>query len=990
MTDMGSVFSGCSKLKTLDVSGWDTANVTNMSGMFYRCSELATLDVSGWDTANVTNMSRMFYDCSGLATLEVSGWDMASVTDMSSMFYNCSKFATLDVSRWNIRNVTNMSSMFSHCSGLATLDVSGWNTANVTDMGSVFSGCSGLATLAVSSWDTARVTDMSGVFSGCSGLATLDVSRWNTARVTDMSHMFSYCSVWATLDISRWNMAGVTDMSYMFSGCSSLETLDVSRWDTGNVTKMRSMFDGCSSLETLDVNRWDTASVTDTGRMFYDCSSLKTLDVSGWSMGNVTEMRAMFYDCSSLKTLDVSGWEVGNVEYMSGVFSGCSSLETLDVSSWDIGSVIHIVEIFSGCSSLETLDVSRWKVGNLTSMKEMFCNCRALERLDVSSWDTSSLIEMTKLFYGCVKLSDIGTTELTVANGCTVTTWNASASADLKMVTVKAVDGTVLYQGTATASLRAAAMSAAEKTAEENSSDGKITEEKGLSGNDSPLEESTEQMKAAGQAREMRASAAAEQTGAEKSLEALSASVKNGVTEGGRLSAGQKVEYELELQYIGDEGGRSGELVVTDNIPAGMTYNGDASVSSVQRIDGGIGNILGTVTMSPTVSGNTLTFKVTGLSAGAKILVTYSCNAPASEPAAYTEYINTASVNDSGLTDEADPVRHYMQKKPSAFYDVTYRYSGRNIPDGVAVPGRMGVAQGGSVTLPVPAANGWIFNGWKVSGTVVSGTYTPTADVTLIGTWTKIPEDEIKYVNINYSFQNAPPEGDAILADIREEALTKAEQNQTVSLPEKPSVDGYRFAWTGVSADASGKYNVGTADTINVVGVWTKQKYNVSYRFDGMVPSGATVPATKAYEWGDTVRLTAMADQGAYTFAGWTGVTMKTDSTFEMPKNDVTLVGRWIAKSIRIKPNGGVWSGSTDESVCDYTENTGDIEKPVMKRFTFKEWSEAVGDSTFAKVLTAKWNPAVAAEDFSYHILKPELTADIAKKLADVAAVGAD
>ncbi len=1016
VTDMGSVFSGCSKLKTLDVSGWDTANVTNMSGMFYRCSELATLDVSGWDTANVTNMSRMFYDCSGLATLEVSGWDMASVTDMSSMFYNCSKFATLDVSRWNIRNVTNMSSMFSHCSGLATLDVSGWNTANVTDMGSVFSGCgglatldvsgwntanvtdmgsvfsgcSGLATLAVSSWDTARVTDMSGVFSGCSGLATLDVSRWNTARVTDMSHMFSYCSVWATLDISRWNMAGVTDMSYMFSGCSSLETLDVSRWDTGNVTKMRSMFDGCSSLETLDVNRWDTASVTDTGRMFYDCSSLKTLDVSGWSMGNVTEMRAMFYDCSSLKTLDVSGWEVGNVEYMSGVFSGCSSLETLDVSRWDIGSVIHIVEIFSGCSSLATLDVSRWKVGNLTSMKEMFCNCKALERLDVSSWDTSSLIEMTKLFYGCVKLSDIGTTELTVANGCTVTTWNASASADLKAVTVKAVDGTVLYQGTATASLRAAAMSAAEKTAEENSSDRKITEEKGLSGNDSPLEESTEQMKAAGQAREMRASAATEQTGAEKSLEALSASVKNGVTEGGRLSAGQKVEYELELQYIGDEGGRSGELVVTDNIPAGMTYNGDASVSSVQRIDGGIGNILGTVTMSPTVSGNTLTFKVTGLSAGAKILVTYSCNAPASEPAAYTEYINTASVNDSGLTDEADPVRHYMQKKPSAFYDVTYRYSGRNIPDGVAVPGRMGVAQGGSVTLPVPAANGWIFNGWKVSGTVVSGTYTPTADVTLIGTWTKIPEDEIKYVNINYSFQNAPPEGDAILADIREEALTKAEQNQTVSLPEKPSVDGYRFAWTGVSADASGKYNVGTADTINVVGVWTKQKYNVSYRFDGMVPSGATVPATKAYEWGDTVRLTAMADQGAYTFAGWTGVTMKTDSTFEMPKNDVTLVGRWIAKSIRIKPNGGVWSGSTDESVCDYTENTGDIEKPVMKRFTFKEWSEAVGDSTFAKVLTAKWNPAVAAEDFSYHILKPELTADIAKKLADVAAVGAD
>lgn len=97
-----------------------------------------------------------------------------------------------------------------------------------------------------------------------------------------------------------------------------------------------------------------------------------------------------------------------------------------------------------------------------------------------------------------------------------------------------------------------------------------------------------------------------------------------------------------------------------------------------------------------------------------------------------------------------------------------------------------------------------------------------------------------------------------------------------------------------------------------------------------------------------------------------------------------------MAKSILIKPNGGVWSGSTDESVCDYTENIGNIEKPVMERFTFWKWSEGAGDSIFAKVLTAKWNPAVVAENFSYHILKPELTADIAKKLADVAAVDAD
>lgn len=57
------MFQGCSKLEILDVSGFDTANVTDMSYMFQGCSKLETLDVSRFDTANVTNMSCMFSDC---------------------------------------------------------------------------------------------------------------------------------------------------------------------------------------------------------------------------------------------------------------------------------------------------------------------------------------------------------------------------------------------------------------------------------------------------------------------------------------------------------------------------------------------------------------------------------------------------------------------------------------------------------------------------------------------------------------------------------------------------------------------------------------------------------------------------------------------------------------------------------------------------------------------------------------------------------------
>ena len=72
VTIMGSMFSGCSSLKNLDVSSWDTSNVKHMSHMFNGCSNLTNLDVSSWDTSNVTEMTGMFQK-SGVTNLDEIG-----------------------------------------------------------------------------------------------------------------------------------------------------------------------------------------------------------------------------------------------------------------------------------------------------------------------------------------------------------------------------------------------------------------------------------------------------------------------------------------------------------------------------------------------------------------------------------------------------------------------------------------------------------------------------------------------------------------------------------------------------------------------------------------------------------------------------------------------------------------------------------------------------------------------------------------------------
>ena len=68
-TDASEMFSCCSALTALDVSGWDTSKVTDMNSMFSCCSALTALDVSGFDTSKVTNMYSMFYNCYALTTV---------------------------------------------------------------------------------------------------------------------------------------------------------------------------------------------------------------------------------------------------------------------------------------------------------------------------------------------------------------------------------------------------------------------------------------------------------------------------------------------------------------------------------------------------------------------------------------------------------------------------------------------------------------------------------------------------------------------------------------------------------------------------------------------------------------------------------------------------------------------------------------------------------------------------------------------------------
>ena len=116
---MDSMFSHMSSLTTLNLSNFNTSQVTDMKSMFLGTSNLTSLNLSNFDTSQVTDMSSMFYGIYNLAILDLSSFNTSKVTDMRRMFY----LYDMDISKdklekiyvnndFNTAKLTNFSEMF--------------------------------------------------------------------------------------------------------------------------------------------------------------------------------------------------------------------------------------------------------------------------------------------------------------------------------------------------------------------------------------------------------------------------------------------------------------------------------------------------------------------------------------------------------------------------------------------------------------------------------------------------------------------------------------------------------------------------------------------------------------------------------------------------------------------------------------------------------------------------------------------------------------
>ena len=424
-TSLEHFFAGCSTLETISgLEYLNTEKVTDMSSMFDGCQKLSSLDLSKFNTEKVTNMSGMFYGCQKLSSLDLSKFNTEKVTYMSSMFEDCQELSSLDLSNFNTKEVKQMKSMFLGCSALTSLDLSNFNTANVMDMGNMFLNCSVLSSLTLSNFNTEKVESMGNLFEGCSALSSLDLSNFNTKKVRYMASMFRACSALTTIYVSdNFKTGQVTNSTGMFYGCKNLKGYSDSKTDhkyancgtdgyftpgcayaefdnaTGTLTFR---YKGVKPAEAYDLN----VKSNDPGWQAQKRKIKKVVFDASFANARPTSCYKWFNGCANLTDIEgIENLNTQNVTDMSWMFNCCYALTSLDVSNFNTEKVTNMSNMFGSCEKLSSLDLSNFNTKRVENMSFMFSVCSTLQTIFASDkFVTNRVFDGNGMFQGCENL----------------------------------------------------------------------------------------------------------------------------------------------------------------------------------------------------------------------------------------------------------------------------------------------------------------------------------------------------------------------------------------------------------------------------------------------------------------------------------------------------------------------------------------------------------------------------------------------------------
>lgn len=216
VTNFQATFSNCNEL--VDMKGledFDFSSATTMNNFLSHMYMLKELDTSKWKTTNkLTNLANCFDDLRQIKSIDVSGINTENVTTFYCVFSSCRNLKSIDLSNWIISNkVTSVACFFQYCRNLETIIRNkDWDTSNVTGFDGMFRECRRLQEIDISDFDFSKATNISNMFNGCSNLRKIKATI-NVPLITNKNNVGGFVnSCWSLEDVSELIVTNCTFM----------------------------------------------------------------------------------------------------------------------------------------------------------------------------------------------------------------------------------------------------------------------------------------------------------------------------------------------------------------------------------------------------------------------------------------------------------------------------------------------------------------------------------------------------------------------------------------------------------------------------------------------------------------------------------------------------------------------------------------------------------------------------------------------------------
>lgn len=328
---------------SLDLSGWNTSNVFSFNGMFEYMSRLTEIKgLENWDTSKGVCFMEMFHGCTNLKSLDLSSFDTRNATFNKNIQVSGNKTTATSTYR-----------MLGDCHSLEKV-VLGENFTFLGDgktdsekphgslpvpSSTYISGADGnwydQSGTAYAAADIPNKTEGTYYAYAVSPAMLGRGDTWYKSEFADKS------TITAINIVDSYNATGDEDD---FWDASALEDGTVMCYINGTTLTIAgnngsgkiyacgdssSAFSGFTALTEINgLENLDTSKAVSMQEMFYDCPELNALDLSGFSTDKVMRMDFMFKDCSDLTTIYVSdSFNTDTVTISQQMFYGCTNLQ---------------------------------------------------------------------------------------------------------------------------------------------------------------------------------------------------------------------------------------------------------------------------------------------------------------------------------------------------------------------------------------------------------------------------------------------------------------------------------------------------------------------------------------------------------------------------------------------------------------------------------------------------------------------------------------